>query len=199
MGAVTDNNIKRKPSSAALFRKWSRLIHRDISYFFAGILIIYCISGIYMNHRDSMNVHYTIDRIEFENKEYPKDKKLSEAEVRALLANYDLASSYTKHYYPQENRLKVFIKGGSSLELNQINGRGVVEILSKRPLVSDMVKLHYNPGKWWTWFSDFFCIAMIVVVISGFTMMKGSKGFIGRGGLLLLAGILIPIIILFTL
>ena len=83
MGAVTDNNIKRKPSSAALFRKWSRLIHRDISYFFAGILIIYCISGIYMNHRDSMNVHYTIDRIEFENKEYPKDKKLSEAEVRA--------------------------------------------------------------------------------------------------------------------
>ena len=199
MGAVTDNNIKRKPSSAALFRKWSRLIHRDISYFFAGILIIYCISGIYMNHRDSMNVHYTIDRIEFENKEYPKDKKLSEAEVRALLANYDLASSYTKHYYPQENRLKVFIKGGSSLELNQVNGRGIVEILSKRPLVSDMVKLHYNPGKWWTWFSDFFCIAMIVVVISGFTMMKGSKGFIGRGGLLLLAGILIPIIILFTL
>ena len=152
-----------------------------------------------MNHRDSMNVHYTIDRIEFENKEYPKDKKLSEAEVRALLVNYDLASSYTKHYYPQENRLKVFIKGGSSLELNQVNGRGIVEILSKRPLVSDMVKLHYNPGKWWTWFSDFFCIAMIVVVISGFTMMKGSKGFIGRGGLLLLAGILIPIIILFTL
>ena len=90
-------------------------------------------------------------------------------------------------------------KGGSSLELNQASGKGVVEILSKRPLVSDMVKLHYNPNKWWSWFSDIFCVAMFLVIITGFTMMKGTKGFVGRGGILLVAGLIIPIIILFIL
>ena len=199
MGKDTETNKHSKTNGATLFRKWSRLIHRDVSYFFAGILIIYCISGVYMNHRDTVNVHYTVDRIEFEANQYAKGSKLSETEVRELLGNYNLSDAYTKHYYPQDNRLKVFIKGGSSLELNQSTGQGVVELLSKRPLVSDMVKLHYNPNKWWTWFSDFFCIAMILVAITGFTMMKGRKGFVGRGGILLLIGILIPIIILFTL
>lgn len=194
-----ERNTNPKSKSAALFRKWSRLIHRDVSFFFAGILLIYCISGIYMNHRNSINVHYTVERIEFQTNDYPAGKKLKEKEVRALLGNYQLSDAYTKHYYPKDNYLKVFIKGGSSLELNQANGQGVVEILSKRPLVSDMVKLHYNPGKWWTWFSDFFCIAMILVIITGFTMLKVRKGIFGRGGLLLIAGILIPIIILLTL
>ena len=189
---------KTKSTPAARFRKWSRWIHRDLSYFFAGILIIYCISGVYMNHRDTVNVHYTVERLEFSNTSYSPGTKLSEQQARDLIAAYGLTDAYTKHYYPKEDYLKIFIKGGSSLELNQKTGDGVVEILSKRPLVSDMVKLHYNPGKWWTWFSDFFCIAMIIVVITGFTMMKGSNGLVGRGGLLLLAGILVPIIILFT-
>ncbi len=196
---MSKDKEKDKSKAMSRFRKWSRFVHRDLSYFFAGILIIYCISGIYMNHRDSLNVHYTVDRIEFSDHQYPAGHKLTVQEVRHLLVDYDLADSYTKHYYPKENQLKVFIKGGSSLELNQVSGEGFVEKLSKRPLVTDMVKLHYNPSKWWTWFSDFFCIAMVIVVISGFTMMKGNKGFLGRGGILLLTGILIPIIILFTL
>ena len=155
--------------------------------------------SIYMNHRDKVNVHYNIERIEFQSSDYPAGMKMSESDVRALLGNYGLADAYTKHYYPAENRLKVFIKGGSSLELNQASGKGVVEILSKRPLVSDMVKLHYNPNKWWSWFSDIFCVAMFLVIITGFTMMKGRKGFVGRGGILLVAGLIIPIIILFIL
>ena len=199
MDLNTENGAKRNSLGGAKFRKWSRLIHRDLSFLFAGILIIYCISGIYMNHRDSINVHYAVERVEFNSNQFPVDYKLSETDVRKLLAHYNLSNSYTKHYYPQENHLKVFIKGGSSLELNQSTGQGVVEILSKRPLVSDMVKLHYNPNKWWTWFSDIFCIVMIVVIITGFTMMKGRNGFVGRGGILLLIGILVPIIILFTL
>ena len=41
-------------------RKWSRLIHRDLSFFFAGMVLIYAISGIVMNHRDTINpVSYT--------------------------------------------------------------------------------------------------------------------------------------------
>ena len=35
-------------------RKWSRLIHRDLSFFFAGMVLIYAISGIVMNHQEAL-------------------------------------------------------------------------------------------------------------------------------------------------
>ena len=46
-------------------RRWSRNIHRELSFFFAGILIIYAISGIVMNHRNSINLNYSIERKEY--------------------------------------------------------------------------------------------------------------------------------------
>ena len=51
-------------------RKWSRLIHRDLSFFFAGMVLIYAISGIVMNHRDTINPNFSIER-----KEYKIDRK----------------------------------------------------------------------------------------------------------------------------
>ncbi len=190
------NPRQDKKKAGSLFRKWSRLIHRDLSFIFSGILIIYAVSGVYMNHRDKVNPHYTVERIEFSVNAYQPGTQLSREEVIELLKPYGQEKNYTKHYYPKPDQMKVFIKGGSGLELNQTSGSGVIEILSKRHLVSDMVKLHYNPGKWWTWFSDLFCIAMIIVVITGFTMMKGRKGFIGRGGIEFAIGILVPILFL---
>ena len=187
-----DNRINK----GSRFRKWSRWIHRDLSYFFAGILLVYCVSGVYMNHRDTVNVHHKVKRIAFQESSYPSGMKLSREEANSLVNRYAEGKTYTQHYYPSEDRLKIFIKGGSSLELNQQSGEGFVEILSRRPIVSDMVKLHYNPGRWWTWFSDAFAISMILVVITGFTMMKGRKGFLGRGGILMLIGILVPIFFL---
>ncbi len=196
---LTDTDTNRnenRTNKGTTFRKWSRWIHRDLSYFFAGILLVYCVSGVYMNHRDTVNVHHKVKRILFQESSYPAGMKLNNDEARSLVNRYAEGKTYTQHYYPKENQLKIFIKGGSSLELNQTSGEGFVEILSRRPLVSDMVKLHYNPGRWWTCFSDIFAIAMILVVITGFTMMKGRKGFLGRGGVLLLAGILVPILFL---
>lgn len=187
-----DNRINK----GSRFRKWSRWIHRDLSYFFAGILLVYCVSGVYMNHRDTVNVHHKVKRVAFQESSYPSGMKLSREEANSLVNRYADGKTYTQHYYPSEDRLKIFIKGGSSLELNQQSGEGFVEILSRRPIVSDMVKLHYNPGRWWTWFSDAFAISMILVVITGFTMMKGRKGFLGRGGILMLIGILVPIFFL---
>ena len=46
-------------------RKWSRLIHRDLSFFFAGMVLIYAISGIVMNHRDTINPNFSIERKEY--------------------------------------------------------------------------------------------------------------------------------------
>ena len=92
--------------------------------------------------------------------------------------------------------MKVFLKGGSSLVVDTQTGAAVYEKLERRFLLSDMVKLHYNPGKWWTTFSDVFAVSLILITLTGLVMVKGPKGFWGRGGILFLVGIIVPILFL---
>ena len=46
----------------AQIRKWLRIIHRELSYVFAGMLLVYAISGIALNHKATFNSSYRIER-----------------------------------------------------------------------------------------------------------------------------------------
>ena len=73
-------------SKSSVFRKWSRIIHRDVSYFFAGMILIYALSGILMNHRGDLNPHYSVSRHEFKVTADLSDKtKVDKALVLTLL------------------------------------------------------------------------------------------------------------------
>ena len=182
--------------SSSDLRRWCRVLHRDISYLFAGMVFIYAISGIYMNHRDIINPHYSVTCTELVISDLPAQAEMDKAAVERLMERVGVTERYTKHYFPKENQLKVFLKGSSTLEANLQSGEIVYESLRRRPLVSQMTTLHYNPGKWWTWFSDIFAVALIVITITGLVMLKGSKGLWGRGGIELIIGIVIPILLL---
>ena len=73
----------------------------------------------------------------------------------------------------------------------------IYESLERRVLLSTMTTLHYNPGRWWTWFADLFAIGLILITLTGIVMLKGRRGLWGRGGIELIAGILVPILLLF--
>ncbi len=176
-------------------RKWSRIIHRDLSYFLSGMVIIYALSGIYMNHRDSINPHHTIERIELELEQNIHEKSTKE-DLAQLLTSIEEEDNYTHHYSPGAGEVKVFLKGGSNLHINTADQSAVYEKLRRRPLISSMVSLHYNPGRWWTHFADFFAISLIIITITGIVMVRGRKGLWGRGGIELLIGIAIPILFL---
>ena len=184
-------------SKGASFRKWSRILHRDVSYLFAGMILIYALSGILMNHRSDLNPHYTVSCHEYKVTADLSDKeKVDKALVLTLLEPWNEADNYTKHYFPTEGQMKVFLKGGSSLVVDTKSGEAVYESLKRRPLLSDMVKLHYNPGRWWTTFSDVFAVCLILITLTGLVMVKGKKGFLGRGGILFIIGIIVPILFL---
>ena len=184
-------------SKGAAFRKWSRIIHRDVSYLFAGMILIYALSGILMNHRGDLNPHYSVSRQELRVDADLTDKtKVDKSLVLSLLEPLGEAGNYTKHYFPKDGEMKVFLKGGSSLLVNTQTGEAVYESLKRRPLLSDMVRLHYNPTKWWTIFSDVFAVCLILITITGLVMVKGSKGFWGRGGILFVIGVVIPVLFL---
>ena len=61
-------------------------------------------------------------------------------------------------------------------------------------MLSSLNRLHYNPSRWWTVFSDVFLVSLVVIVLSGLVMMRGPKGLWGRGGIELIAGILVPLL-----
>lgn len=94
--------------------KACRWIHRHLSFFFAGIVIIYALSGILMNHRDEINPTYSARRIELPSvlAETPRAKgSVTVAEIETLLGEIGERGRYTKHYYPDERTMKVFLKG----------------------------------------------------------------------------------------
>ena len=182
--------------SSSEFRRWCRIIHGDISFLFAGMVLIYALSGIYMNHRDQINPHYSITRKVYAINDLPAQQSFDREAVESLMVRIGADERYTKHYFPREGQLKVFLKGGSSIEADLAKGRVVYESLRRRPLVSQMTTLHYNPHKWWTWFSDAFAVSLIVITLTGMFMIKGRKGLWGRGGVEMLIGIALPILLL---
>lgn len=176
-------------------RKWSRIIHRDLSFFFSGVIIIYAISGFVLNHKKDFNSDYSINTFNFNIAgNYPLHQDdFTKERVLSILEPYKEATNYTKHYFPNDNSMKVFLKGGSSLEIDLTDGTGLYERVRKRPIISQMNWLHYNPNKWWTLFSDIFAFALIIITITGLLITRGKKGLRGRGGIELIIGMLIPL------
>ena len=180
------------------WRKWSRIIHRDLSFFFSGMVLIYAISGIVMNHRDSINPNFSIERKEYKiTRQWSDKNEITQADVISLLVPLGEEENYTKYYFPKPDLMKVFLKGGSNLQVEIHTGQATYESVTRRPVISAMARLHYNPGKWWTVFADVFAIGLIIITLTGVIMIKGNMGLTGRGGVKLAAGVLVPLLFLF--
>jgi len=177
-------------------RKLNNLLHRDLGYLFFGMSLIYAISGIAMNHLRDFNPNYVI-----KNYTITLDKKVSrdqidKAWVVSLLEDLDMSREYKKHYFPADSTLKVFLDHGN-LELNLASGSGKMETIRKRPVLYQFNFLHYNPGVLWKWYSDIFCVAFVIIAISGLFMIRSGKNSIKgwKGAAFTAIGITIPLIL----
>lgn len=176
--------------------KLNRALHRDFGYFFVAMTLIYALSGIALNHRKNWNPSYSIERTEHQVK-IPADLRVNEKNgVEDILKQIEQENNYRKYYFPSADELKVFMNGGGTVVVNLTSGRLLFENLKKRPLFHQVNFLHYNPGKLWVWFSDFYCVALIFLAISGLFILKGKNGITRRGAWLTVAGIIIPVIFL---
>ncbi len=185
----------RKPQSKRL-KKLCALLHRDLGYFFAGIVLIYAISGIAMNHRNSFNPNYSVETIAFQ---LPAEvaqtyAQLNESDIDAIFKAVDCRrNQYTKHFKTADEQAKILIKGGSSITVDLRSRQGSYEKITERAVLGSMVKLHYNPGRWWTAFADIFASALIIITITGLFIITGKNGIKRRGAILLLLGLLVPL------
>jgi len=158
--------------------------------------LIYCISGIALNHKQDWNPNYNITRKEISIKDNVDKSTVTLDWVMALLRQYGEEDHYKKYYFPDDDELKVFIENGS-VSINMPSKSGYIEKITKRPFFFEINFLHYNPGKWWIWFSDAFCTGLIIVSISGLFIIAKSKVSLTRRGIwFILAGLIVPILAL---
>ncbi len=177
-------------------RKWSRILHRDIGYFFVGASIIYGLSGIAINHLKDWNPSYSIKHKEFKTNIDLSKQAVTKEKILTVLDIIGEKDEYKQHYYPEQGLIKIFLSGGSSVYVNTVTGDGQAELLKKRIIFYDVNFLHYNPHNWWKWFSDVYAGSLVFLAISSLFMIKGKKGAWGRGGIYVVAGIIIPILFL---
>jgi hypothetical protein len=179
------------------WRKWNRVLHRDLGYFFFGMTVIYAVSGIALNHINDWNPSYSVHTKQVAWTLSESEMPVSKQTALAFLERYGEGESYKKHYHPEPGRLKIFLKNGT-VDVDLTSGLGIIEKLKRRPLFYEVNFLHYNPRRLWTWFSDIFCIALILVAVTGLFIIRGKNGISGRGAWLTALGVAIPLILLYS-
>ena len=173
-------------------RHWSRVLHRDLSYIFAGVLLVYAATGFMLNHKSDFNANYSIEQHRYTIENLPVE--IDDDYAASLLERWGVRDNYTAWYDFDAESFKVFVRGGSTLLVNRNTGEAVYESVKKRPVLSSLNRLHYNPNRYWTIFSDIFLASLVIIVLSGLIMVKGKHGLWGRGGIELIVGIAIPIV-----
>jgi len=178
------------------WRKWNRWTHRNLGYIFFGMAIVYGLSGIALNHMNDWNPDYIIKTFSFNAGPAPVSTDQYESWLISLVAEHTPGNPYKSYYQPREDLLKAFLKGGS-ITIDLTTGNAVIEKIKRRPVFREVNFLHYNkPKKLWTWFSDFFAGALILIAITGLFIVRGKKGITGQGAWLTSIGVIIPLIFL---
>jgi hypothetical protein len=186
--------IKRGNNKMSLY-KLNKTLHRDLGYLFVGMILIYAISGVAINHRTDWNPNYIIKSQDYGVGSGRTESKVDMNYINLILQKAGESGNYKNHYFPESGVMTVFIKGGN-ITVNLETGDCRLETIQNRPLFKEVNLLHYNPGRIWTWFSDIFCVALAFLAISGLFILKGKYGLVWRGAILTAIGILIPLLLL---
>ncbi len=173
-------------------RRLNLATHRDLGYFFSSMILVYCISGIALNHVDDWNPDFILKKKTIQiDRSYTRDE-IDDAKIQAFGKLVD-ETSYKVFDFPTNNQVKIYYNN-SSLHVNLSTKEAIYEQVSKRPLFYQVNVIHRNSLKGWKWASDIFAVLLIVINITGLFILKGRHGISGRGKWLIAAGT-IPFIV----
>jgi len=174
------------------WRRWFRAFHRDIGYTAVALILAYGISGIAVNHIEDWNPNYKFERRDVAIGAL--SGSLSEMEGQVVERLRLDRGAVRGHFQETETTLRVFLDEGQEAVVDIHTGRGTLKTLSTRTGLFEVNSLHLNNLKGvWTYVADVFAFALIVLALTGMTMMKGDRGLFGRGKYFVAAGLAIPI------
>ncbi|MBI2416738.1 MAG: PepSY-associated TM helix domain-containing protein [Ignavibacteriales bacterium] len=178
------------------WRKWLRILHRDIGYIAAGLTVIYAISGIAVNHVADWNPNYKIQNFESQIEPIADSLIGKEGLTQSILDQIGEKGKVKDVVYPDSSTMSIFVED-NTITVHLKTGLVEEEKVQSRTGIRETNFLHLNvPKKLWTWVADIFAVALLFLAISGLFMIKGKQGITGRGAWLTALGILIPVVFL---
>lgn len=182
------------PPSLRKIRRFNIVTHRDVGYFFSSLIIVYCLSGIALNHINEWNPDFIIlkDTVDL-GRPYTREE-IKQSEIKEFSAKIGEAN-YKIYDFPTRDQVKIYFDN-ASLHVYLGEGIGIYERVTRRPIIYQSNILHRNNIKGWKWFSDIFAVFLILINLTGIFILKGKHGLLGRGKWLIAAGALPPLIAL---
>ncbi|MET0759374.1 MAG: PepSY-associated TM helix domain-containing protein [Flavobacterium sp.] len=176
----------------------ARNLHRDLGYFYIGLIISFAFSGILMNHREDWHPEkYTVETKAIEVK-LPAESEINEKFAEDLGKQLGIEDKFRRHNVKKGTFKISFEK--HDVEIDMKTGKGEIVAFNKTPFISQAMKLHKNTSNWWIYYSDIFGISLITIAITGAIMIPAGKfTFKRRGWKLAITGLIFPLLILFLL
>jgi uncharacterized protein len=172
-------------------RQWNLAWHRDLGYFFSSLIIIYCISGIALNHVNDWNPDFIIHK---DTINIGKSYQRSEIDAGKIKEFGKLV--HEDHYktfdFPTNNQVKIYYDN-ATLHINLETATGLFEKIVKRHVFYETNVIHRNSLKGWKWMADIFSLMLIIISVTGLFILKGKYGLKRRGVWILSAGLLLPV------
>lgn len=175
-----------------------RSVHRDLGYFYLGLIIAFAFSGIFLNHRqawypseykyDAKNIQVTLPA---------SPAAINDALVDSVTAVLGI-TDHRKGFQIRRESLRITY-AETMVDINIKTGEGIQERYFKVPFLAQSTMLHVTTNAAWIWYSDIFGVAMLTIALSGMFMMKGETSFARRGWKLALLGLVFPLVFLFVL
>ena len=131
-----------------------RNLHRDLGYFYVGLIISFAISGILMNHRDSWHADKYTTEIKAIKINLPKENEITDQFAENLGKSLGLEDKMRNQKIKKGN-LKISFEN-HDIEIDIKTGKGELVSFIKTPIVSQMMKLHKNTSNWWIYYGDIF-------------------------------------------
>lgn len=176
----------------------ARNTHRDLAYFFLGLIIAFAFSGIFLNHRQKWHPRrYTADTKEISVAPVVKDS-VNDAWIEAFTRQQNIDDVVRRFVVNDPSNLRIsYVSHDADIDIT--TGKGKIVTYKTVPLLGQMTQLHQDTSQWWIYYSDIFGIAMLVIATTGMFLERGPNSFRKRGWKLALVGIIFPLIFLFLL
>lgn len=173
-------------------RPWLRALHRDAGYFVIGLTVIYALSGLAVNHIKDWDPSFAqIQRTHRVALPIPH----SDADARDyVLSKLGISEVPREVYRASASELEI-VFDERTLHVNATDGKVVEEGQEPRFFLRLANWLHLNRGKRaWTYVADSYAVLLLFLAASGLFMIPGKKGWKGRGAVIALVGVIVPVL-----
>lgn len=172
-----------------------RNLHRDLGYFYIGLIISFAFSGLMMNHRESWHPDKYTTETKSIQIQLPDESQINEKFAEDLGKKLGIDDKMRRHMV-KKGTLKISFEK-HDVEIDMKTGKGEIVTFFKTPIISQSMTLHKNTSNFWIYYSDIFAISLIIIALTGTIMIKAGKfSWKNRGWKLAVAGVIFPLLFL---